>query len=263
MLALIAGGGGLPQRVAAAQSKPPVICGYEGVAVEGLDVDQSFRLETLGSLIKSLQDLGVTQLCLCGAVPRPAFDPSKLDALTMPLVPTFQKALGAGDDGALRVLIDIFETAGFTVLAAHDLAPDLLAVPGILSGKAPDAQMAQDAARAADVVATLAPMDIGQCCVVGGGQVYGIETIGGTDHLLATLPQKVKTAAAILFKGPKTNQSRLVDMPTIGPATLEAAHKAGLAGVVIEAGNVIILEPERCKTLADDLGLVLWSRATP
>ena len=262
MLALIAGGGGLPHRVASAQADRPLVCGYEGVDVEGVEVDQTFRLETLGSLIKSLQDQGVTQVCLCGAIARPSFDPSKLDALTMPLVPAFQKALGAGDDGALRVLIDIFETAGFTVRAAYDLAPDLLASPGVLSTKAPDTQMTQDAARAAQVVATLAPMDIGQCCVVGAGLVYGIETIGGTDHLLATLPDRVQSASAILFKGPKPDQSRLVDMPTIGPTTLEAAHKAGLAGIVIVAGNVIVLEPERCKTLADDLGLVLWSRAT-
>ena len=102
---------------------------------------------------------------------------------------------------------------------------------------------------------------MGQACVTARGQAHGIETIGGTDHLLATLPARTKSDAAILFKGPKQGQSRLVDMPTIGPDTIRAANRAGLAGVVVVAGEVILLDPEHCASLADDYGLVLWSRA--
>jgi len=261
MLALIAGGGGLPRRVAQSQAVRPLVCGYEAVALEGLKADLTFRLETLGSLLKELQKQGVTEVCFCGAVARPSFDPSKLDAQTLPLVPLFQKALAAGDDGALRVLIDIFERAGLKVTAAHELAPDLLAKPGVFGTHEPDLQMTKDAARAAQVVATLAPLDVGQCCVVGRGQVYGIEAIGGTDHLLASLPPQVKSVRAVLFKGPKPDQSRLIDLPTIGPETLRAAHAAGLVGIAVAAGEVMVLEPERCAALADDLGLVLWAQA--
>jgi DUF1009 family protein len=261
MLALIAGGGGLPQRVAGALADAPLICAYEGTTPVGLEPDLVFRLETLGTLLAELTARGVTQVCFCGAVARPSFDPSKLDAATLPLVPVFQKALAAGDDGALRALVDIFQTAGLTVVAAHDLAPDLMARGGVLSQRQPDAQMRDDAARGAGVVRCLAPMDVGQCCVVGQGQVMGVEAIGGTDHLLSTLPDRARSASAVLFKGPKPGQSHLVDMPTIGPDTLRRAHAAGLAGVVIEAGSVILLEPDACVALADELDLVLWARA--
>ena len=88
----------------------------------------------------------------------------------------------------------------------------------------------------------------------------GIETIGGTDHLLSTLPTRARGVDAILFKGPKPGQSHLVDMPTIGPDTLRRAHEAGLSGVVIEAGALIVLEPEVCVRLADEVNLVLWAR---
>ena len=233
MLALIAGGGGLPQRVAGALADAPLICAYEGTTPVGLEPDLVFRLETLGTLLAELTARDVTQVCFCGAVARPSFDPSKLDAATLPLVPVFQKALAAGDDGALRALVDIFQTAGLTVVAAHDLAPDLMAREGVLSQRQPEAQMRDDAARGAALVRCLAPMDVGQCCVVGQGQVMGIEAIGGTDHLLSTLPDRARAASAVLFKGPKPGQSHLVDMPTIGPDTLRRAHAAGLAGVVI------------------------------
>ncbi|HBB82607.1 MAG TPA: DUF1009 domain-containing protein, partial [Sulfitobacter sp.] len=47
--------------------------------------------------------------------------------------------------------------------------------------------------------------------------------------------EAVRDARAVLCKGPKTGQIREIDLPTIGPDTLRAAHAAGLAGVVIKA----------------------------
>ncbi|MEP5731907.1 MAG: UDP-2,3-diacylglucosamine diphosphatase LpxI [Sulfitobacter sp.] len=259
-LALIAGRGRLPSEVARAQEVPPLVCGYEGVAPEGLAVDLTFRLETLGTLLVTLGEKGITQVCFCGGIDRPKLDPSKLDSETMALVPLFQKALAAGDNGALAILKEIFEQTGFEVVGADVLLPELIAEQGVLSQAWPDAQMRLDAARGEAVLAGLAPLDIGQACVIGAEQVLGVETMGGTDHLLATLPPNTPLMRAILCKGPKTGQIREIDMPTIGPATIKAAHAAGLAGVVVDEGDVMILEAARCAALADELGLVLWSR---
>lgn len=259
-LALIAGRGRLPAEVATAQTVRPLVCGYEGVTIEDLEPDLTFRLETLGTLLVQLGERGVTQVCFCGGIDRPTLDPSKLDAETMALVPLFQKALAAGDNGALQILKEIFEQTGFEVVGADRLLPDLVARQGVLSEAWPDAQMRKDAARGQEVLAGLAPLDIGQACVIGQEQVLGIEAMGGTDHLLATLPEAARSMRAVLCKGPKLGQIREIDMPTIGPATIEAAHAAGLAGVIVDEGDVIILEAERCAALANSYGMVLWSR---
>lgn len=259
-LALIAGRGALPALVAEAQAQPPLICGYEGIALENVQPDLTFRLETLGTLLAELKSRDVTEVCFCGGIDRPQIDPARLDAATLPLVPLFQKALAGGDNTALSVVKDIFEQQGLTVRGADALRPDLLAGAGVLGAVEPDAQMQSDASRGAAVLAGLSALDIGQGCVVGRGQVWGIETIGGTDHLLSTLPAGSRDARAILCKGPKQNQIREIDLPTIGVETLRAAHQAGLAGVVIDAGDVLILDQRACIALADDLGLVLWSR---
>jgi DUF1009 family protein len=259
-LALIAGQGSLPSEVAAAQDVAPLVCNYEGTLPDVLEVDITFRLETLGTLLVDLGARGVTQVCFCGAIARPKLDPSRLDAETMPLVPLFQKALAAGDNGALQVLKEIFEQTGFKVVGADELLPELVAEQGVLSETWPDAQMRKDAAKGETVLAGLAPLDIGQACVIGAEQVLGVEAIGGTDHLLSTLPQRAREMQAILCKGPKDGQIREIDMPTIGPDTIEMAHKAGLVGVIVDAGDVIVLEAGRCAELADEYGLVLWSR---
>ena len=259
-LALITGRGRLPAEVAGAQDLPPLVCAYEGMTPDALAVDLTFRLETLGTLLVALGERGVTRVCFCGAIDRPDLDPARLDSETLPLVPLFQKALAAGDNGALQVLKQIFEQTGFAVVGADTLLPDLVAEQGMLSEAWPDAQMRRDAALGETVLAGLAPLDIGQACVIGAEQVLGVETMGGTDHLLATLPSNTAGMRAILCKGPKIGQIREIDLPTIGPATIEAAHKAGLAGVVVDEGDVIILDAARCTALADKYGLVLWAR---
>ena len=259
-LAVIAGRGRLPAEDAAAQDPAPLICGYEGQAPDQVTADLTFRLETLGTLLVELGARGITSVCFAGSIERPALDPSKLDAETLPLVPLFQKALAAGDNGALQILMQIFQQTGFEVVGADALLPDLVAEQGVLSQTWPDAQMRRDAARGEAVLAGLAPLDIGQACVIANEQVLGVEAMGGTDHLLATLPAAARGTGAILCKGPKTGQIREIDMPTIGPATLEAAHRAGLAGVIVDAGDVIVLDADRCTALADEYGLVLWFR---
>ncbi|MEL7097775.1 MAG: UDP-2,3-diacylglucosamine diphosphatase LpxI [Pseudomonadota bacterium] len=259
-LALIVGKGALPARVASAQDAPPLIAMLTGNPPDGLEPDLEFRVETIGSLLVDLGKRGVTEVCLCGAIDRPQLDPAALDDETAPLVPLLMQAAGQGDDAALRAIMGLFEQTGFTVRAAHELAPDIVAPPGVLSEKWPDGQMRSDAARGAAILAALAPLDVGQAVVVGQGQVLGIETIAGTDALIAGLPDVPQRAGAVLIKGPKIGQDARADMPTIGPATMTAAHAAGMAGVVIDAGDVILLEPDRCAALADEYGLVLWSR---
>ncbi len=260
MLALVTGRGGLPARVAAAQAQPPLVCVLEGFAPESLQADITFRLEHLGSLLAELKARGITDICLCGAIERPQFDPKALDAATLPLVPVMMQAMGTGDDAALRAVMTLFEQHGFTIRAAHDLAPDILAPAGILTDVTLDDRAKADVSRADAVLSALAPLDVGQGCVVGAGLVWGIETVGGTDHMLKHLPAGARKAQAVLVKAPKHGQDSRADMPTVGPDTIDALAAAGLVALVISAGAVILLDPEETIARANDTGIAIWSR---
>lgn len=256
-LALIAGRGDLPALVAASVKDVPLICGYDGIALSGVTADLTYRLETLGTLLLELGTRGITQVCFAGGLERPTLDPSKLDAETAPLVPMFMQALQSGDDGALRVVVELFEKTGFTVLGAHEIAPSLLAKGGVYGAEWPDAQMRTDAAIAAAHILEMSPQDKGQACIVAQGKVKAMEDARGTDAMIVELGN---TKDAILFKGPKADQTRKVDLPTIGPETIEAAHRAGLRGIVVDAGDVLVLHADKCAALADKHKLVFWAR---
>lgn len=257
MLALVAGRGDLPGLVADATPETVLVCGYEGTPVSHLDVDLTFRLETLGTLLLDLGKRGITGVCFAGALDRPTLDPTKLDSETLPLVPVFIEALKAGDDGALRVLVELFQKTGFTVLGAHEVAPDLLAQGGVYGTHWPDARMRRDGEAGAAHIFQMSPQDKGQSCVVADGEIIVMEDARGTDAMLADLGH---VQDGILFKGPKDGQSRLIDLPTVGPGTLEAVHRAGLRGLVVDAGDVLVLHREACAALADEYGLVFWAR---
>lgn len=259
MLALVCGTGSLPRKVAAALPDRPLVAAMEGFLPDALDADLTFRLETLGSLLGDLTARGVTEVCFCGAIDRPGFDPARLDAATRTLVPQLQAALVAGDDGALRAVIAMFEAAGMTIRAVHELVPDLVAPAGVLSARTPDAGMRRDAEKGIAILSALAPFDTGQACVVGQGQLLGVETISGTDALLRALPDVPQRAGAVLVKAPKTGQDLRVDMPTVGPETVRAATAAGLGAIVIAASGTLLLDRDETIALCDAAGLVLWA----
>ena len=48
----------------------------------------------------------------------------------------------------------------------------------------------------------------------------------------------------------------------IGPDTMLTAAELGLEGVVIEAGNVMVLDCDAVLRIADESGLFLWVRTS-
>jgi DUF1009 family protein len=111
------------------------------------------------------------------------------------------------------------------------------------------------------LIRALGPYDIGQCVVVAAGQIEAIEGVEGTDRMLAraaSLRAAEGGAAArggVLVKRSKPGQDLRVDMPAIGPATVEGAHAAGLHGIAVEADSVVVAARAQTLQKADALSL--------
>lgn len=291
MLALIAGRGDLPGRIAALAGGPVLICGLQDQPPERVEVDVTFSLETLGSFLLELGQRGVTEICMAGGIERPVIDPARIDAETAPLVPLIRQALEQGDDGALRVVIDLFERTGFTVRGAHEVAPGIVAAPGIPTARQPRETHHEDAQAGDRILAEMGAADEGQACVIRKGVVIAREDARGTDAMLKDLalampdrPEMFRDGrltpegwgwlndmhshtddaagfGAIFFKGPKPEQDRRADMPAIGLETAILCAQAGFDGIVIKAGETIVMDEDRVEAVLDAAGMFLWSRA--
>jgi DUF1009 family protein len=263
--AIIAGAGGLPSALVAAMAEPPLICALDGFAPANLQPDQVFRIERLALFLRWLEDQGVTRVAFAGAVSRPRLDPSLFDPSTAQMVPRLLQAMQGGDDATLRVVLAIFEEAGFAIASVPELAPSLVPGAGVLVGSVTP-QDSADAERAAAIVQALGAVDVGQGCVVAQGICLGVETITGTGAMLgqvagigALRPDPAR-GRGLLYKAAKPGQDLRIDLPTLGPDTVRAAVQAGLGGIAFQAGAVICLDLAEMQDLAAKAGLFLWAR---
>jgi len=224
----------------------------------------------LGKCFKTLKKEGCTSVCFAGAVRRPDFLKLKPDLRGLRALPGAIAAARRGDDGLLRFLILEFEGEGFKVEGAHEVTGGLVLKAGPIGSVSPGAEHDADIERALHVAREVGRLDIGQGCVVVRGLVLAVEAQEGTDGMLrrcAELPPTVRGTPdapfGVLAKAPKPMQERRVDLPTIGLATVHRAAKAGLAGIVGEAGGLLVLDRAAVIEAADELGLFIVGVETP
>jgi DUF1009 family protein len=265
---LIAGGGVLPFAVAdslAARGVGSVLFALRG-ACDRQQVER-FRhhwisVGQLGRATKLFRAEGCRDLVFIGALTRPALSEIRLDWGTLRVAKQIWAAFRGGDDHLLSGIGRILEQDGFRMVGIRDIAPDLLMPAGCLTRATPDEQAEADIAKGREVLRALSPFDIGQAVVVIDGHVVGVEDIEGTDGLLARIvglrwQGRIRSAAGrgVLVKAPKSGQDLRFDLPTIGPATIDGARDAGLAGIAVAAGATQIVDMQAVIAAADAAGL--------
>ncbi len=271
-LAIIAGRGDLPRLLAEecrASGRKYSVVEFENIPLGWASTHPVIPaiFERTGQLIDQMQRANCLEIVMVGAMFRESIDVGKLDDKGRELATILTETMKAGDDATLSSIIRFFEANDFTVLAAHDVLPSLIPQAGVLTNVKPSDDDVLDAARAAEIVNGLGRMDVGQGAVVGQGICLGLESIQGTDTMLTFVKNNrdgyvhnPNGGQGVLLKAPKPEQDLRVDLPTIGPDTIRAAHKAGLSGVVIEAGGVMVLHRAETVSMANDLGIFLWVR---
>jgi len=263
-LGILAGGGPMPARVAAAAraaGRAVFLIGLDGHAEQEVLAPFPHAIVRIGAAARILELLRANacrELVLVGPVRRPSIMDLRPDAEGARLLARIGRAAFAGDDGLLKAIVRVLGEEGFSIVGAHEILTEVLGPRGLLTIAAPDAQALADIERGIAVARALGAADVGQCCVVQQGLALAVEAIEGTDAML-------QRAAALRRPGPggvlvklvKPGQDRRADLPTIGPDTIRAAVAAGLRGVAFEAGGTILAERAATIAAADHAGLFL------
>ena len=205
---------------------------------------------------------GWRYIVLAGGVERPRLD----SCTSVPEYNGITLNLETGDDQVLRQIIAIIEKLGFNVIGAHEIVTDLINHSGILTKVKPSEKDISDVNRAKMIVEALGRVDVGQSAIVVQGVCLAVESVTGTDSMIrhaAMHIDRYRTYAngsrGILYKGAKPGQDMRVDLPVIGPDTLKLAAAAGLAGIVIVSGQVMIIDRKKVLQIADSKGMFIWS----
>ena len=263
-IGIIAGSGVLPVTLAsylADKKQPVVVLALKGHANKNLFpknvLVKEVRLGAVGKSFKLLKSYGVNQLVFIGGVRRPSWSEIRPDFKGLSLLAKLSlKALG--DDGLLRFVIKEVENQGFMVKGIHEIMPELLVPEGILTTKKPLKKDFMDIERGYEVAKLLGQADVGQAVIVQQGLVLSLEGIEGTAALIErTKKLKRKGDGGVLVKVIKPQQEKRVDMPTIGPNTVQSIYDAGLKGIAVEANSVLLAEAEKTIALADKLNIFI------
>ncbi len=235
-----------------------------GFAAPGLDEFDGAHvgIAQLGAGVRALRQAGCESVCFAGSVARPDFRDLKPDMRGLAALPGAIAAARQGDDRLLTFLIGEFEKDGFAVEGAHEVMTGLALEVGPLGRHSPGDKHLADIARAMEAARAIGALDAGQGAVCCEGLILALEAQEGTDAMLsrvADLPEAIRGTPdrprGVLAKACKPGQDVRMDLPTIGPATLRHAKRAGLAGVAGEAGLILVLDREAVISLADELGL--------
>lgn len=269
-VAILAGGGAFPLAVADAVSSRggrAFVIGIRGEADAAIETVPHawIALGQLGRLFRLARGRRLDKLVMIGSITRRRLPrPWELDLTGLMHLWRHRDLLRSGDDTTLRRIARLIEAGGLQVVAAADVAPDLVMPAGPLGAVAPAA--AGGAASPddwADIAVGLAAAkahgarDLGQGVIAAGGTVIRREDRRGTDAMLADQAAARGEAPpfGVLVKCLKPQQDRRLDMPAIGVRTVEAAARAGLRGIAVEAGGTLVLNRADVARAADRLGV--------
>lgn len=262
-LGILAGGGDLPRRLVEAcidQGREYFILGFDGAVddetLEGHPHARA-RLGALADNLNHLHEHGVKDIVLAGRMKRPSIASLRPDAKGAKLLARVGTKFFSGDNSMLTAVIDYLEEEGFRVIGADDVLHQLLAPKGLLGRISPSKEAQADIAQGVKIAHAVGDLDIGQALVIQQGYVLGVEAAEGTDGLVERcgLLRRNIPYGGTLIKVKKPTQERRADLPTIGPATIETAARAGLAGIAVEAGGVLVLDRKTVALKADALGI--------
>ena len=274
-LGIIAGGGGVPAivaRAAEAAGRPVVLFGIVGEADPEIEAFHHhwLRWGEIGRMFDLLARERVGEVVICGAVNRPDFSAIRVDLGAVLSLPKILSLMVGGDDTVLKNVVRFLEDRDYLVVGAHQVAPELVGGDGSLGRYRPGEDAETDIVRGVEASLMLGRLDIGQAVVAISGRVVAVEGIEGTDELLqrvADLRKRGRLKAAhrsgVLVKAAKPQQDLRVDLPTIGPRTVEMAAAAGLAGIAVEAGRVMIVDRPATIAVADAARLFIDVRRFP
>lgn len=265
-LGILAGNGGLPLEVVnevRRTGRPVHIVAIAGEAEPGIEAHPHtwIGLGQIGGMLRAFHEAGCQDLVILGGVRRPDLLKLRPDLGFFRNLPLILSLMAGGDDSVLRRVVFFFERHGFRVLGAHDVAPALLAEEGVLGGAEPGDRRRRDIALGFALIEALAPLDVGQAVVMADGRPIAIEGAEGTDRMLARV-KEMRAAGqggrgGVIVKAPKRGQELRVDLPAVGPRTVEGAAAAGLEGIAVAARQVLVAGREQVRRLLAETGLFL------
>ena len=268
-LAILAGRGLIPVKVADSAQKSGwkvFIVSLNGEADKALDKYPNIKinLTEVTKIIRTLKNKNIKDILMIGYVDRPYKWKRDIGLSLLLWAIKNRDFFRRGDASMCSKVIDFLEKKDFIVHGTHEIASELVLQESIISNVVPNKNNEKDIEYGFSVARMLGNLDIGQGIVVEDRRVLAIEAAEGTDMMLERTMVikngKRNSINGVFIKCLQELQDNRIDMPTIGPITVQKVYEAGLNGIAISAGGVIVYDYIEVCRLLNEYNMFLVAR---
>lgn len=217
---------------------------------------------SIGKIFKFLKNNNVKHIAFAGAVKKPSFNIFTLDFKALQLLKKILQNKFLGDNSVLNTIINFANINGFDVLEIDKILSNVKFEKGFNSNVDfnHNYEFEKDIELGKNTLEKLSNLDIGQSIVIQQQNVIGIECVEGTRELINRCGQLQykKGRKAILVKMKKVEQNRKIDLPTIGPDTIEQLYNNDFAGIAIDYENCLVVSINKVIELSNKYNIFIY-----
>ncbi len=212
----------------------------------------NLKIYELKKIIAVLNKYNISKIIFLGKISRPNLAHFKNDGEIEKYIPDLLNAYQKGDGYILSLIVGIFEKYGFKVISPNKVTNKFFFNEGEFDKNVPTNDK-NDIRKSVNILSDLSKYDNAQSIIMVNGYIIAIEAVEGTDNLLkrSILIRKdlaqLSNKNGLLIKIPKKYQSKLIDLPVIGPKTINLVKKANLKGIAVSSKYTMV--ENKLKTL--------------
>ena len=208
-----------------------------------------FNLEVyeLRKILQILKLNNISEIIFLGKIDRPNLKSFKSDGEIDKYLPVLHNAYKEGDDFLLKSILNIFKQHGYLFTSPMDISTSFTLSKKDLKVN-PNNRIKTDIKKGKSILLALSKFDNAQSIVIIDGYIIAIEAAEGTDQMLERVIQirkrnkTINENKGVLIKMAKKNQSSILDLPVLGPKTIEIVAKANLASIALDPLSTLIFK---------------------
>jgi DUF1009 family protein len=260
---MIAGSGHMPKLIArACAPRPLYVIAYHGYTDPNFVKDYPhvwLHLGQVGQAISWLREQKIQEIVMVGKCARPSLRHLLPDSHGLRLL----SKIGLrwpGDNHLLTLVQEFLHEEGFVITSPQEMMQTLIAPLGSLGAHTPSQEGMSDIEVGRHALSVMSCLDFGQGLAVQNGLILGVEAAEGTNECIMRCGQLAHRDGPhpIYIKRAKVGQNEKLDLPVIGPETLDCLVKAGFQGIAYEAERTLLLSLKELEKKADQEHLFLW-----
>jgi UDP-2,3-diacylglucosamine hydrolase len=164
-------------------------------------------------------------------------------------------------DALIGAIACVLGEEGIELVDSTKFLGPLLAVPGVLTRRAPSEAESADIDYGHHIARQIAGLDLGQTVVVRDRACVAIEAMEGTDQTIERAARITGGQHLVVVKVSKPQQDMRFDVPVVGVKTIEVMRHSNATALAIDAGRTLLFDRARLIYAADEAGIAIQAFA--